>query len=110
MGKMSDRLLMKMISDSTVQAVSDLIDTSQFLGGLAKVIMDEGCAEFANPQQIVEAAARCIDTVELIVEAARPSQTACGLNEKLLNKELKRTKRKLNEMRNEILGLMDMDT
>ena len=107
MGEVTRALLMKMCADATIESVDNLLQTSQLLGGLAKAVMEEPEArEYVNPERLIEASARCIDTIELIVEAARPPEHDLSHWEQTdLHRELVQVRNQLNKMRNTLLNL-----
>ena len=106
MGDVARALLLKMCAEATIQAVGNLMETSQLLGGLANAVMEEDIEEVINPNQLVEAAARCLDTIELIVEAARPPEYELNHWESTdLHREVSETKEALSKIRQNLLDL-----
>jgi len=107
MGEITRALLMKMCAEATIEAVDNLLQTSQLLGGLAKAVMEEQeAADLVNPEQLIEASARCIDTIELIVEAARPPEHELSDWEQTnLHHELVQVRNQLQRMRNQLLNI-----
>jgi hypothetical protein len=99
-----------MSSSVCVEAVDNLMQTARLLGGLAKAMIEEDTHDICNPQQLIEASARCVDTIELIVEAVKPDDTSMSDFERTdLGKDLKKVRKQLNKMRAEILNLTNPD-
>jgi len=106
MGEVTRALLMRMCAEAAVEAVDSLLSTSQLLGGLAKAVIEEDVPELCNPHQLIEASARCIDTIELIVEACRPPEHELEEWEQTdLYQNLVQVRRQLDKMRKTIIDL-----
>jgi len=95
-----------MCAEAAVEAVDSLMSTSQLLGGLAKAVIEEEVPELCNPHQLIEASARCIDTIELIVEACRPPEHELSEWESTdLYGNLQAVRKQLNKLRQTVLDL-----
>jgi len=106
MGDVARALLMKMCAEATIEAVDNLLQTSQLLGGLSKAIIEENIPDVINPSQLIEASARCIDTIELIVEAARPPEYELSHWENTdLHRELAQVREALAGLRENLLDI-----
>jgi hypothetical protein len=112
MGEIAKSLLMKMCAEASVEAVNDLLHTSQLLGGLAKAIMTEPDAEgIVNPEQLIEAAARCIDAIEVIVEACRPRDHDLSEWEQTdLHNDMMDVRGKLDDLRSQLFKIPKEDS
>jgi hypothetical protein len=107
MGQYAKGLMAQVIADTAVTSVSSLMEVAQTLGGLARAVLEEECDDLVNPNQLVEAAARCIDTIELIVTACGPDEGQLGRwhNESRLGRDVRKTKKKLNQLREELFDV-----
>ena len=106
MGKHAKHMIGQLTASTTVQVVHDMMQNAQLLGGLATVLIDEQQTDLANPNQLVEAAVRCIETVELIVHACEPTDVQLKDWEKSsLNRDLRKIRKKLDKIKASILEI-----
>lgn len=68
MGEVGQMLVSEMIGQAMIEVVGDLMLAARGLSCVAEVIVEERVE--ISPEMILEASARCIDIVELIVKAS----------------------------------------
>jgi hypothetical protein len=69
MGELSKNLLEHAIQQSILGIIDDTMSSAKILHNLAQVLEEEDL-DAANPNQLRESAVRCIDVIELLIEAA----------------------------------------
>jgi hypothetical protein len=69
MGELGDRLMESAIQQSILSIIDDTMQSARILHNLAQVIEEEELAT-ANAAQLREAAVRCIDLIEITIEAS----------------------------------------
>ena len=101
MGETAKQIVGAFIASTLIDAVSELMSASQTLAASATVIVEEEMDHY-NVNQVVEAAARCIDTVELIILAATNGR---DFSDTEIQRDLDLFKKKLDEIRESILQM-----
>jgi hypothetical protein len=98
MGETGQKIVGAFIASTLVDAIGELMSAAQTLSSSAQVIIEEEMPFNAN--QLVEAAARCIDTIELIIDAATSGKK---VDESPIQGDLEEFRDKLDEIRQGIL-------
>jgi len=109
--EVSSYIVRQIVGQGLVEATGNLMDSAKILGGLAKLLMDEEVDGTANPSQLIEAGARCIDVIELIVESTIPDDEKESYRQEWEEsdtyEDLAQVRERLNRLRGKILGLTE---
>jgi hypothetical protein len=77
MGELARALMEHTIHHTLVELVDDTLQTSRILHNIAGALAEEPeYADIANAAQLREASVRCIDLIELVIEAATSDMDA----------------------------------
>ena len=107
MGELGAQLVDAMIVNGINVIVQDSLENARGLGLLARTILSEN-SEIANPQQIMEAGVRCVDVIELLVDAIAESKMKVEIDVKGLrqmHRELREVREALAGIREDLLGI-----
>jgi|SRR5262252_2670180 hypothetical protein len=111
MGELGDQLVDAMVASGLATVVNDTLENARILGTLVQLIVTEE-SKAANPQQVTEAAARCIDVIEILIEAvadAHKSELTDARGLRAMNRELREVRKALDTIKRDILHIGEDD-
>lgn len=108
MGEVSKFMVQIIVGHAMVDAMNELMSAAQSFSNVASILIEEEL-DYVNVNQVIEAAARCIDTIEVAVMSAVPAEGDSDMMAQFersgLKKELDNTRETLDALRAQILSL-----
>jgi hypothetical protein len=112
MSDLGKELVDCLIACQITGVAGDQLENARVLGSLARVVTEES-STLANPTKLTEAALRCIDSVEILIEAIADgvgAEIQTDVSElRRMNRYMRSMRKELQEMRESILDGSEED-